>query len=82
MSPEGLALIGPLALSTLRKTGWRVDAIGGLTLGADPISYAISYASAASDHPRCVHSLCEKSQRLTVRENFSKDPSEKETVLR
>jgi orotate phosphoribosyltransferase len=51
MSPEGLALIGPLALSTLRRTGWVVDAIGGLTLGADPISYAISYASASSDHP-------------------------------
>ncbi|MEA2760874.1 MAG: orotate phosphoribosyltransferase [Gemmatimonadaceae bacterium] len=51
MSPEGLALIGPLALATLRKTGWDVDAIGGLTLGADPISYAISYASAASVHP-------------------------------
>lgn len=51
MSPEGLALIGPLALSVLRKTGWAVDAIGGLTLGADPISYAISYASAASAHP-------------------------------
>ena len=51
MSPEGLALIGPLALSALRKTGWRVDAIGGLTLGADPISYAISYASASSGHP-------------------------------
>jgi len=51
MSPEGLSMIGPLALSTLRQTGWNVDAIGGLTLGADPISYAISYASARSDHP-------------------------------
>jgi orotate phosphoribosyltransferase len=51
MSPEGLSVIGPLALSTLRKSGWDIDAIGGLTLGADPISYAISYASADSDHP-------------------------------
>jgi orotate phosphoribosyltransferase len=51
MSPEGLAMIGPLALSTLWQAGWRIDAIGGLTLGADPISYAISYASADSDHP-------------------------------
>jgi orotate phosphoribosyltransferase len=46
MSPEGLALIGPLGLGALRRGGWSVDAVGGLTLGADPIAYAISYASA------------------------------------
>src|SRR6185503_9376044 len=51
MSPEGLSIIGPLALATIRQTGWSIDAVGGLTLGADPISYAISYASARSDHP-------------------------------
>lgn len=51
MSPEGLSLIGPLALLALRQTGWNVNAVGGLTLGADPISYAISYASADSEHP-------------------------------
>ena len=51
MSPEGLALIGPLALDALSRADWRVDAIGGLTLGADPISYAISYASAESATP-------------------------------
>lgn len=50
MSPEGLALIGPLALSTLQNTGWKIDAVGGLTLGADPISYAIAYASTSSKH--------------------------------
>ena len=51
MSPEGLSIIGPFALSVLEQTGWGIDAVGGLTLGADPISYAISYASADSDHP-------------------------------
>ena len=51
MSPDGLSLIGPLGLEVLRRTGWPVDAVGGLTLGADPISYAISYASAMSGHP-------------------------------
>src|SRR5687767_13082807 len=51
MSPEGLSIIGPLALSVLGESDWRVDAIGGLTLGADPISYAISYASARSNRP-------------------------------
>src|ERR671917_2267753 len=45
MSPEGLALIGPLGLHALRDAGWHVDAVGGLTLGADPVAYAISYAS-------------------------------------
>lgn len=51
MSPDGLALIGPAGLEALRAKGWEVDAVGGLTLGADPISYAISYASAATPAP-------------------------------
>jgi orotate phosphoribosyltransferase len=51
MSPEGLALIGHLALSKLLESNWTIDAVGGLTLGADPISYAISFASAATSHP-------------------------------
>ena len=48
MSPEGLSLIGPAGLRAIRDARWNVTAIGGLTLGADPISYAISYASAGS----------------------------------
>ena len=51
MSPDGLALIGPLALGDITAAGWSADSIGGLTLGADPISYAISYASAATARP-------------------------------
>jgi len=54
MSPEGLALIGPLGLAALGKAGWHVDSVGGLTLGADPVSYAVSYASAVAGTPvRC-----------------------------
>src|ERR1700737_906614 len=51
MSPDGLALIGPLALNALRASSWQVDAIGGPTRGADPISYAIAYASAVAGVP-------------------------------
>lgn len=51
MSPDGLALIGPLGLHAIAGAGWRPDSVGGLTLGADPISYAISYASATSARP-------------------------------
>ena len=45
MSPEGLAVIGPLALQAIRDRSWPADAVGGLTLGADPISYSIALAS-------------------------------------
>jgi orotate phosphoribosyltransferase len=48
MSPEGLAVIGPLALEAIRARGWAADAVGGLTLGADPIAYATALASVAS----------------------------------
>src|SRR5688572_32975088 len=48
MSPEGLAVIGPLALEAIRERQWGVDAVGGLTLGADPIAYATALASVQS----------------------------------
>src|SRR5688500_17942717 len=51
MRPDGLSLSGAIGLATLRNESWQIDAIGGLTLGADPIAYAISYASAASEKP-------------------------------
>ena len=51
MSPDGLALIGPLGLAAIHDAGWTADAVGGLTLGADPIACAISYASATSARP-------------------------------
>ena len=51
MSPEGLALIGPLGIAALDTRPWPVEAVGGLTLGADPIAYAISYASALAGTP-------------------------------
>ena len=51
MSPEGLALIGPLGIAEITTAGWSPDSIGGLTLGADPVSYAIAYASALAGAP-------------------------------
>lgn len=51
MSPRGLSSIGPIGLSVIRDRGWDADSVGGLTLGADPVSYAISYASAETSKP-------------------------------
>lgn len=51
MSPEGLSSIGPVGLAMIRERGWEPDSVGGLTLGADPVSYAIAYASAGAPRP-------------------------------
>lgn len=51
MSPDGQATIGPLALERMRARGWMPDSVGGLTLGADPVSYAIAHASALAKTP-------------------------------
>ncbi len=46
MSGEGQALIGALGLELLAGAGWEPTAVGGLTLGADPVAYAIAHAAA------------------------------------
>jgi len=51
MDPEGLSLIGPLGLHAIAERGWHPDSVGGLTLGADPVSYAIAYASQLAGLP-------------------------------
>jgi orotate phosphoribosyltransferase len=45
MSAEGLVLVGRAGLAAIRRSGWSVSAVGGLTLGADPVAYAIAAAS-------------------------------------
>jgi orotate phosphoribosyltransferase len=45
MSAEGLRLIGSLGLQAIRRSGWKASALGGLTMGADPVAYAIALAS-------------------------------------
>ncbi len=51
MSPEGMSLIGPLSLELMNQKRWQPDSIGGLTLGADPVAFAISYASSSRPRP-------------------------------
>ena len=48
MSAQGLVLIGRVGLQAIRTKGWTPDAVGGLTMGADPVAYAIAAASAQS----------------------------------
>src|SRR3989442_14418711 len=50
MSGEGLALVGPLALERFAARGWEPRFVGGLTLGADPVAFAIAAAAHTSGH--------------------------------
>jgi orotate phosphoribosyltransferase len=48
---EGQAVVGRLGLAALRDAGLDPDAVGGLTLGADPVAYSIAHASWIAGDP-------------------------------
>ncbi len=45
LTTEGAALIGELLLDLIVARGWQPGAIGGMTLGADPLTTAIGIAA-------------------------------------
>jgi orotate phosphoribosyltransferase len=51
LSPEGQFLIGNLLLDSLSEQGLKPKAVGGLTMGADPVSTAVAYASFERGEP-------------------------------
>lgn len=51
MSAEGQFLVGGVALAALREEGLAPSWVGGLTMGADPIAYAIAHRSWLEGRP-------------------------------
>lgn len=49
LSGKGARLTGQVVLDEIRNRGWKPKAIGGLTMGADPIVTAVSVASGDVD---------------------------------
>ncbi len=45
MRGEGLLLAGEVCLDAMVAAGWRPSHVGGMTLGADPIAYAVAARS-------------------------------------
>jgi orotate phosphoribosyltransferase len=45
LSPEGQHLIGNLMYEKIKELGLRPRAVGGLTMGADPVATAVAYTS-------------------------------------
>lgn len=48
---EGQFLVGQLGWELLKASGLSVAAVGGLTMGADPVAYAIAYTSWMAGEP-------------------------------
>ena len=62
MSAEGMALIGRMGWQAIQRIGWRPAAVGGLTMGADPVAYAIAAASFGSGAPVDAFSVRKESE--------------------
>src|ERR1039458_6886410 len=45
LDARGAQLVGQVFLEEMRSQGWHADAIGGLTMGADPIVVAVAVIS-------------------------------------
>jgi orotate phosphoribosyltransferase len=55
MSAQGMVLIGRIGWAAVQQAGWQPVSVGGLTMGADPVAYAIAAASFGS--PRHVNAF-------------------------
>ena len=51
LDANGALLTGQTVLQEIHSRGWKADAIGGLTMGADPIVVATSVISAQQGKP-------------------------------
>lgn len=49
--PEGVSLVGRLVFQMIRGKGAHVSAVGGLTMGADPIAISTMIAALKQNHP-------------------------------
>ena len=52
LTAEGQYLVGRVGLASIEARGWGVSHVGGLTMGADPVAYAIAHASWVAGRPR------------------------------
>jgi orotate phosphoribosyltransferase len=78
LDPRGAQLTGQVFLDEMRGQGWHADAIGGLTLGADPIVVAVAVMSgtlhgflvrkAEKQHGarRRIEGFCEQGARVVI----------------
>ncbi len=59
--PQAMPLIGRLFLRKMQEKMWLPEAVGGLTMGADPIAFAIGRESL--DHPPVIECFVVRKER-------------------
>ncbi len=57
LDARGAQLVGEVFLAEIREQGWEAAAIGGLTMGADPIVVALAVTS-GTIHGFLVRTMC------------------------
>ncbi len=63
MHAHGQVLIGEVGYHAIRDAGFRPDAIGGLTMGADPMAYSIAAESWRQGEPIHAFSVRKRAKR-------------------
>ncbi len=63
MHAEGQVVLGKAGFEALHREGIRPDAIGGLTMGADPLAYAIAAESWRQGEPIHAFSVRKRAKR-------------------
>lgn len=61
--PRAMPMIGRLFLAKMDEKGWSPDAVGGLTLGADPIAFAIARESTERQAHRPIDAFIVRKER-------------------
>lgn len=63
MTAEGQCLIGKVCLGAISESGWSATHVGGLTMGADPVAYAIAHRSWLEGSPLDAFSVRKRAKR-------------------
>lgn len=63
MHAEGQVLLGEVGLDVIESSGLSPDVVGGLTMGADPIAYAIAGESFRRGRPMHAFSVRKRAKR-------------------
>jgi len=64
-NPKAMPLIGRLFLLKMGEKEWFPDAVGGLTMGADPIAFAIARESIEREVPIAINAFVVRKERKT-----------------